>query len=132
MDGGTEQFHVGELLIQNLDDNGFHLEDPETLVKGDEERHLEAMKELIQGFDPVGTCTANYRESLIVQTTLNPAAPEYTAEILSDYLDLLEKSKFAEIARKLKISQELSAHLHVIVLTRMYKYEVRLLLQRPD
>jgi RNA polymerase sigma-54 factor len=101
-----EQFHVGELLVQNLDDNGFHLEDPETLVKGENKKLIPATIKLIQGFDPVGTCTADYRESLIIQTSLNPAAPEYTTDILSDYLDLLEKSKFAEIARKLKISQD--------------------------
>lgn len=102
----TEEFSVGELLIQNLDDNGFHLEDPDTLVKGEAKKHLPAMIKLIQRLDPVGTCTADYRESLIVQASLQPEAPEFTREIIADYLDLLEKSKFAEIARKLKISKE--------------------------
>ncbi len=101
-----EEFGVGELLIQNLDDNGFHLEDPDTLVKGEAKKHLPAMTKLIQRLDPVGTCTADYRESLIVQVSLQPDAPKFTREIIADYLDLLEKSKFAEIARKLKISQE--------------------------
>ena len=51
------QFHVGELLVQNLDDNGFHLEDPITLVNGGEKKYIPEMIKLIQGFDPVGTCT---------------------------------------------------------------------------
>lgn len=102
----AEEYGVGELLIQNLDDNGFHLEDPDTLVKGETKKHLPAMTKLIQRLDPVGTCTKDYRESLIVQTSLRADAPEFTAEVLSDYLDLLERSKFAEIARKLKTSQE--------------------------
>ncbi len=101
-----EEFSVGELLIQNLDDNGFHLEDPETLVKGEDKKRLPAMIKLIQSLDPAGTCVADYRESLIVQASLRPDAPLFTREILSDYLDLLEKSKFAEIAKKLKIPQE--------------------------
>ncbi|MBN1686184.1 MAG: RNA polymerase factor sigma-54 [Spirochaetales bacterium] len=99
-------FAIGELLIQNLDDDGFHIEDPGTLVKGARKKHLQPMMELIRRLDPVGTCTADYKESLIVQASLNPDAPEHTGEILKDYLDQLEKSKFAEIARKMKISQD--------------------------
>lgn len=101
-----EAFRVGELLIQNLDDNGFHIEDPQSLVKGSDKKHLQAMIDLIRRLDPVGTCTKDYTESLIVQTSLSPDAPEQTEELLKNYLDLLEKSKYAEIARKMKIPQD--------------------------
>jgi len=101
-----EAFRVGELLIQNLDDNGFHIEDPNILVKGADKNYVPAMVELIRSLDPVGTCTADYKESLTVQASLNPETPENTEELLVNYLDLLEKSKYADIARKMKISQE--------------------------
>ena len=102
----ADAFRIGELLIQNLDDNGFHLEAPEVLVKGDDVNYVPEMLSLIQGFDPIGTCTADYRESLIVQSELSPDTPDMTKEVLENYLDLLEKSKFTDIARKLKISQD--------------------------
>jgi RNA polymerase sigma-54 factor len=100
------EFQVGELLIQNLDDNGFHIEDPETLVRGAERDIVPRMMELIRSLDPVGTCTTDSRESLVVQAGLDPDAPESTCDVLQKHLDLLEKGKYAEIARKLKISQE--------------------------
>ncbi|MBT3275089.1 MAG: RNA polymerase factor sigma-54 [Spirochaetales bacterium] len=101
-----DEFRVGELLIQNLDDNGFHLEDPGILIKGIDSKHLPSMLKLIQGLDPVGTCTVDYRESLIIQANLRQNAPDFTEQVISDHLDLLDKSKFAEIARKLKTNQE--------------------------
>ncbi len=102
----ADAFRVGELLIQNLDDNGFYIEDPETLIKGEDAKHLQPMLDLIRRLDPVGTCTKDYKESLVVQASLSPEAPEHTEEVLSEYLTLLEKSKYAEIARKMKISQD--------------------------
>ena len=102
----SDQFRVGELLIQNLDDNGFHIENPELLVGGDDSKLLPATMTLIQALDPVGTCTADYRESLIVQAALTPEAPEFTREVIENHLDLLEKSKYADIARKLRTSQD--------------------------
>jgi len=101
-----DAFKVGELLIQNLDDNGFHIEDPAVLIRGDDKKHMSAMMDLIRRLDPVGTCTADYKESLVVQASLNPAAPEHTREIIETYLEPLEKGKFADIARKMKISQD--------------------------
>ena len=101
-----DAFRVGELLIQNLDDNGFHIEDPENLIKGEDNKHLSEMIDLIRRLDPVGTCTKDYNESLIVQTSLDSTAPERTQEVIKDHFELLEKGKFAEIARKMKISQD--------------------------
>ena len=99
-------FRVGELLIQNLDDNGFHIEDPDLLVGGDDTKHLAETMALIQALDPIGTCTADYRESLVVQVGLNPEAPELTREIIENHLDSLDKGKYADIARKLRTSQD--------------------------
>jgi RNA polymerase sigma-54 factor len=127
---------VAAVLIQNLDDDGFHKEPPETLLNNvslpaevSQSRLAEAMA-LVQALDPVGCCTANYRESLRVQVALlsdvasggasfggevphcNPAprsewteVPPCITESL-DHLELFEKGNFSGAARKMKCSEE--------------------------
>jgi RNA polymerase sigma-54 factor len=97
---------IGELLIQNLDKDGFHQEPVETLFKnsGETARIQEAAK-LIQSFDPEGTCVADYRESLRVQVGLLNNAPEGMLDAL-DYLEPLERGKFAVVARKLHRTED--------------------------
>ncbi len=97
---------IGELLIHNLDNNGFHIESPEKLVKKEEFPVLKRMIKLIQTFEPVGTCTSDYKESLLVQIELDPDAPEHLFELVQNYLSLLEKNKTKEIAKAMKIEPE--------------------------
>ncbi len=99
-------FDAGELLINNLDANGFHREDPEIVVGAKRAAILPEVLRLLQGFEPVGACTQDYREALVVQASLNPDAPVHTVEVLTNWLDLLEKGKYTEIARKMKIREE--------------------------
>lgn len=99
-------FEFGMMLIHNLDDNGFHLEGPESLVREEERETLYRVMDLIRGFEPVGSCTKDYKESLIVQTKKSPEAPDRTAELLENHLPLLEKGKTEEIARKMKATNE--------------------------
>ena len=100
------QLQIGELLIRNLDERGFHLEPPQTLVKAEELPMLEAMKEMIQSFDPVGTCTADYREALLAQIRNHPAPYPGSFEVVDRCLELLEKERYREIAKQLKIEVE--------------------------
>lgn len=102
----AEEFHIGEQLIMNLDDNGFHREPPESLVPPDMQPVLERLKAMIQTFEPAGTCTRDYRESLSVQMKLHPEATPESLAVLEKYLGLLERQKYPEIARHLKISVE--------------------------
>ncbi|MDR1252240.1 MAG: RNA polymerase factor sigma-54 [Treponema sp.] len=98
---------IAEVLIQNLDEDGFHKEPPETLYKepGFPARRLAEAMRLVQSLDPVGACTANYRESLQVQIGLLPDVPAGIARAL-DHLELLEREKFAEAAKKMNRSVE--------------------------
>ena len=95
---------IAETLIQNLDDDGFHKEKPETLFASPQPRLSEAM-ELVRGLEPAGTCTGDYRESLKVQTCLLPDAPEGIEEAL-DNLELLERGKYGILAKKIGLSEE--------------------------
>lgn len=101
-----ESFTVGELLINNLDRNGFHIEDPTLLVGPDREALLEPMMQMIRRFDPTGTCVSDYRESLVVQAEIADGMPPAAIPIIRDYLELLDRGKFAEIAKKLKVDEE--------------------------
>jgi RNA polymerase sigma-54 factor len=95
---------IAETLIQNLDDDGFHKEKPETLFKDAEPWLLEAMT-LVRGLEPVGTCTTDYHESLKVQIDFLPDAPEGIEKAL-DYLELFDKKKFSLLSEKLNVSVE--------------------------
>ena len=101
-----EMFEIGELLIRNLDENGFHRDDPYTMISAEKRSKMEAMIETIRTFEPIGTCTRDYRESLLVQTRIEGVAPEGTEAIIENHLDLLEKGKYAEIAKKLKLDED--------------------------
>jgi RNA polymerase sigma-54 factor len=95
---------ICETLIQNLNDDGFHEEAPETLFKSVPARLLEALR-LVQALDPQGVCTANFRESLKVQIGLLPdAEPEIVQAI--DHLELLERGKFSDVAKKLNCTDD--------------------------
>ena len=100
-----EIFRAGELLIQNLDENGFFVEKPETLDENITKETLKTAIELINRFDPPGTCTSGYKDSLVVQARLIEDRPEYAVEIIKNHLELLEKGRYREIAKILKIRE---------------------------
>jgi RNA polymerase sigma-54 factor len=100
--GDDDIRRAGEILIQNLNEDGFHIEPPELLLKN--EGLLEKALALVRSLDPQGTCTAGYEESLRVQAALLPDAPPGLEEALG-CLELLEWGKFAEAAKKLGRSE---------------------------
>ncbi len=100
-----EWFEIGELLIWNLDENGFHLEKPKKLVSEEKYHTLKEVISLIQQFDPAGVCTADYRESLLVQAELSPDAPPHTEELIEKHMELLERNSTKEIAKKTGIPE---------------------------
>ncbi|MCL2209096.1 MAG: RNA polymerase factor sigma-54 [Treponema sp.] len=98
---------TAEILIQNLDDDGFHKEKPETLFTDTNISRLGRLEEamnLIRGFDPAGTCTDDYRESLNVQIRMRKDAPHGIEKIL-DNLELLEREKYAALAKKTGLNE---------------------------
>ena len=94
---------ICELLIQNLDKNGFHKEPVDVLLENENPAKIQKALEIVQGLDPIGTCTSDYRESLKVQIALLPDAPKGILEALS-HLELLEKGKTAVVAKKMGLT----------------------------
>lgn len=101
-----EEFEIGDTLIQNLDDNGFHREPLDVLFTPDQMRLVDRLAAMIRSFEPVGTCVADYRESLLVQASFDDSRPEASDAIIADHLDLLDRGKHADIAKKLKVEIE--------------------------
>jgi RNA polymerase sigma-54 factor len=99
-------FRAAEKLIHNLDENGFHIVEPSSLMTQKEARRLNEALELVRQFDPPGVAVRNFRESLLVQAELSPEAPPHTEELLEHHFDLLEKQDLKAIARTLKIGEE--------------------------
>lgn len=98
---------LGERIIQNLNADGFHLEDPFTLIQDPQsESLLGKVLDLIRSFEPLGCAARDFRESLEIQTRLRRDLPEEAGIIIRDHFDLLEKKKYGEIARKLKITEQ--------------------------
>ena len=106
---------IATVLIQNLDDDGFHKEPPELLFEKSllssepplsnamHPRLNEAMR-LVQSLDPAGCCTANYRESLEVQASLIDNAPE-CLHLALDHLELFKRDKITEAAKKMNCGE---------------------------
>ncbi len=94
---------AAELLIRHLDDNGFLLEPPEVAAPDARPRTLARAQALVQGLDPVGTCVADYRESLSVQVRHHDAPAPHAAIVVESHLDALERGRLDEIARALNI-----------------------------
>ena len=101
-----EQFEVGELLIHNLDSNGFFQEDPNTLLNTDQENILPVMLDIVRSFDPPGICVKDYKESLVLQAQLLVEAPEGSIEIIKDYLPLIKKKSYKELSKILDLPLE--------------------------
>ena len=100
---------IGEMLIQNLDDDGFNKEDPCLLFALPQPRLSEAV-ELIKGLDPQGCCTKDFKESLLTQIRILGFLSESdngdaSTGILLDNLELVERQKYSTLAKMLNFGE---------------------------
>lgn len=101
---------LGEILIQNLNNDGFHIEPVNMLLPDENPELINKALKLVQSLDPVGTCTSDYRESLGVQIELLTDAPKGISKALS-CLKLLERGKIAEAAKQIGCSESEAAYI---------------------
>ena len=93
------EFSLGETLIRNLDERGFHRENPALLDPMAPPRRLRRVIELIQGLDPAGTCAADVTESLLAQIRVHASAPPGAAILTAQHLELAQRGKLGDVAR---------------------------------
>ena len=102
---------IGEMLISNLDQNGFFMLPLEALFENSRysQKEIDQAEDLVQGFDPAGICVPDFRQSLILQAKLSGMAPEdleVFSEMVNVHLEKLKSGKFREVASALGISEE--------------------------
>jgi len=117
---------IAETLIQNLNDDGFHKEKPETLFAQPQQRLNEAM-ELVRGLEPAGCCTSDYRESLLTQIELLGDAPCEISVIekVLDNLDLVDREKYSALAKKIGIDDEEEIRIICEYIKKLYPFPGR-------
>ena len=101
-----EESRLGELLIRNLDDNGFVLEPPQTVAPDAPPARLAKVIAIIQALDPPGCCTSDYSDSLLAQIRVHPHPQAGSAALVRHHMELAERGKIAEIARRMAISED--------------------------
>jgi RNA polymerase sigma-54 factor len=102
---------AAEEIIGNLDEDGY-LRATIDEVAAKRSLPLPVVNQaltLVQGFDPIGVAARDLRECLLLQlrdpTRTQPASP-LAIEILDQHFDALQRCKYPEIARLLKVDQE--------------------------
>lgn len=107
---------IAEAIIDGVRDDGYlgvtvdeicdSVTDGDDPVEPDE---VEAVRHLIQRFDPLGVASLDPREALLVQLEQYPDDTPWLAEarlLVDKHLDLLGSRQLGPLTRKLKVSQE--------------------------
>ena len=111
------QMALGELIIGNLNDDGYLAESLEetAAAAGVEPAALEKVLGVIQQLDPLGVGARDLRECLLIQATVLYPGYDLVHEILENHLGDLEKRRYRQIARKQNVSlEEVAEALEVI------------------
>ena len=102
---------AAEMLISNLDQNGFYILSLENLFENEDftEKEIEQAVSVVQGFDPAGICVQDFRASLILQAKLSGMVDQdlhVFSQMVNDHLEKLKAGKFKEVALALRIPEE--------------------------
>jgi RNA polymerase sigma-54 factor len=99
---------TAELIIGNIDDNGFLQSTPEEMAlnSGIPKEDFEKMLSLIQSFYPPGVGARDLRECLLIQLQREGKENSLEYKIVSEHMEDLGKRRFPEIARHLGIDVE--------------------------
>ena len=104
MSRNDEEKEIGELIIGNIDENGY-LQSPLEEIAMHAKTSLdkvEATLELIQNFHPLGVGARSLKECLLIQLCKLGKEGTLAAKIVTNYLDDLAKKRYAQIAKALK------------------------------
>jgi len=101
---------IAELIIGNLDPDGFLVVSPEEIASlGFGEAYpaaeVEAALELVRGLDPPGVACRDLRESLLRQLDARPPGPgaDLARRVVTDHWDVFLRRQFAAIAKALGV-----------------------------
>src|SRR3954452_6916453 len=99
---------TAELIIGNIDDNGFLQTTPEEMAlnTGIAQDDFEHMLTLIQSFYPPGVGARDLQECLLIQLKREGKQNSLEYKIISEHMADLGKRRFPEIARRMGLSVE--------------------------
>jgi RNA polymerase sigma-54 factor len=104
----SEQRKVAELIVGNINDDGYLLTPLEELAisSGTPLDQLQRALEMIQTFHPVGVGSRNLKECLLIQLDRIGKSESVEAAVVNQHLDDLGKRRFPEIARTMNLTLE--------------------------
>ncbi|MDD2238151.1 MAG: RNA polymerase factor sigma-54 [Kiritimatiellae bacterium] len=107
-DMSKEEVKIGELLIGNINDDGYFTSSTEELARstGCEKEMVDEVLSVIQEFSPIGVGSRDLRECLLLQLNRLGLSHSPAAIIIQDHLDRLAAKKLPDIARAMKIPVE--------------------------
>jgi len=99
---------TAELIIGNIDDNGFLQTTPEEMAlnTGIAREDFEHMLTLVQSFHPPGVGARDLRECLLIQLKREGKQNSLEYKIIAEHMQDLGKRRFPEIARRMGTSAE--------------------------
>src|SRR6266699_2713916 len=99
---------AAELIIGNIDDNGFLQSTPEEMAlnSGIPKEDFERILALIQSFYPPGVGGRDLRECLLIQLRREGKESSLEYKIISEHMEDLGKRRLPEIARRMNIGVE--------------------------
>jgi len=107
---------IAETIIDAINEDGYFaasLEEIQQALTSDELEidieEVEAVLHRIQHFDPPGIAARNLQENLLIQLKQLPFDVdrlEHTVELVQDHFDLLANRDFAQLMRRMKITEE--------------------------
>jgi RNA polymerase sigma-54 factor len=106
LDEGDQR--IGATIIYNLSNDGYletPVEELAAQIESDVAR-VERVLKRVQRFDPPGVAARDLRECLFAQLRNHGMEESLAARIVLKHLDLLEKHRYAEIAKSLAVSLE--------------------------
>jgi len=101
-----EEQKIGSLIIGNLNNDGY-LEIPtEEIVRvsGASSETVETLLQRMQTFDPVGVCSRDLKECLLIQLKHLDLNDPIVIEIIENHLNHIENKNYKAISKALKIN----------------------------
>jgi RNA polymerase sigma-54 factor len=109
--------NIAQHIIGNINEDGYLTVSIQELgsATGASEEMIERVRDKIKSFDPVGAGSLSVSEALLSQMDYFEIEDKITRIIVSQYIHLLEKSDFIQVAKELGISlEEVKPHIDVI------------------
>ncbi len=97
---------IGEYIIGNLNNDGYLLVNPNEISEttGNDLDTVEAVREKIKKFDPVGVASLTLQECLLTQCDVLSGDNHLVKRILRDCMKDLERKKYQSIAKDMRVT----------------------------